>query len=103
MSLVLAIQPDDDQAARLKAACRRVGAELVIAPTAPQAIAALGSRVPDLILSAPLLPASDEAAVAAHLRELGPDALHVQALTAPVLGEPGPEAPAPRGLLGFFW
>jgi CheY-like chemotaxis protein len=101
MSLVLAIQPDDAQAAQLTSVCRRIGADLVLAPTAPQALASLGDRIPDVVLSAPLLPASDEAAIAERLRALGDGALHVQALSAPVLGEPIVE-PQPRGLLKAF-
>ena len=101
MSLVLAVQPDPDQAARLSSVCRRIGAELVLAPSAPDALAALDGRVPDVILTAPLLPAGDEAAIAERLRTLGEDALHVQALAAPILGQPVVE-PQPRGLLKAF-
>lgn len=97
MSLVLAIQPDRDQAARLAAVCRRIGTDLVLAPSAPEALAALGSRVPDLVLSAPLISAHDEAAVSDRLRELGPAALHVQSITAPLLGDRVEEPPRPRG------
>jgi CheY-like chemotaxis protein len=88
MSLVLAIQPDSTQAARLTSVCRRIGTELVLAPSAVEALAVLGERIPDVILSAPLLPASDEAAIAERLRAMGEDALHVQTLGAPILGAP---------------
>jgi CheY-like chemotaxis protein len=101
MSLVLAIQPDPDQAARLLSVCRRIGAEVVLASSASDALATLGDRVPDVILSAPLLPVSDDAAIADRLRSLGEDALHVQALSAPLLGEPLLE-PQPRGLFKAF-
>ena len=98
MSLVLAIQPDADQAARLAAICRRIGTDLVLASTAHQALASLGNRVPDVVLCPPLLPAHEEEAVAGRLRELGPAALHVQSLTAPLLGDTPPEPTRPRGL-----
>ena len=101
MSLVLAVQPDPDQAARLSSVCRRIGAELVLAASAPEALAALGGRVPDVVLTAPLLPAADDAAIAERLRTLGEDALHVQALAAPILGQPVVE-PQARGLLKAF-
>ena len=102
MSLVLAVQPDASQAERLASVCRRIGTDLVLAASAPEALAALGCRIPDVILSAPLLPASDEAAIAERLRALGDDALHVQAISAPVLGDLPVAEPEPKGLLKAF-
>lgn len=101
MSLVLAVQPDADQGARLTSVCRRIGVEIVLAPYAPEALAALGDRVPDVIVTTPLLPADDGAAIAERLRALGGEALHVQMLSAPILGEPVAEPPR-RGLLKSF-
>ena len=86
-SLIVAIERDRDQAARLETVVRtRDGADLVPAGSTPEALAALGDRVPDLILAPPLLPARDEAAVADRLRQLGPMAAHVQTITVPRLG-----------------
>ena len=98
MSLVLAIQPDGGQAARLASVCRRIGADFVLAASAAEALASLAGRVPDVVLTAPLLPASDETLLADHLRALGDGGLHVQVLAAPLLGAPG-APPQPGGVL----
>jgi hypothetical protein len=89
MALILAIEPDRHQASQLNAIVRgRLHAELVIEATAERALAALGDRVPDLILTAALLSPKDEAALAARLRELDTAAAHIHTLTIPVLAAP---------------
>jgi hypothetical protein len=86
MSIILAIEPDRRRAAQLTGMARaHLRAELLVAPTASQAVEALGGRVPDVLLTAPLLPSHEEAAMADHLRQLGPAAAHVQTLTIPLL------------------
>jgi len=86
MALILAIEPDRRQASQLTAIVRgRLHAELVLAESAERALAALGQRVPDLILTAAFLPPRDESALAERLRALDGSATHVQTLTIPVL------------------
>ena len=86
-SLVVAIEPDREQAARLSGIVRgRLGAQLVLAESAARALATLGDRIPDLILTPALLPARDEAALAGRLREFGSAAAHVQTITVPRIG-----------------
>jgi hypothetical protein len=86
MSIIVAIEPDRRRASQLSAMARaHLRAELLVAPTAAQAVEALDGRVPDVLLTAPLLPSHEEAAMAEHLRQLGPTAAHVQTLTIPLL------------------
>jgi hypothetical protein len=86
MSIIVAIEPDRRRASQLSAMARaHLRAELLVAPTAAQAVEALEGRVPDVLLTAPLLPSHEEAAMAEHLRQLGPAAGHVQTLTIPLL------------------
>jgi hypothetical protein len=86
MSIILAIEPDRRRAAQLKGMARaHLTAELFVAPTASEALEALGGRVPDVLLTAPLLPSHEEATMADYLRQLGPAAAHVQTLTIPLL------------------
>lgn len=100
MPLILAIEPDRRQANQLNAMVRgRLHAELVLAGTAEDALAALGDRVPDLILTSALLSPRDECALADRLRALDGAAAHVQTLTIPVLAPPRPRADRSRGML----
>jgi hypothetical protein len=87
--LILAIEPDRHQAGQLQAIARgRLHAELVLEATAERALAALGDRIPDLILTAALLSPKDEAALAGRLRELNSAAAHIHTLTIPALASP---------------
>jgi hypothetical protein len=89
MPLILAIEPDRDQATQVNAIVRgRLRAELVLEGSAERALAELGDRVPDLILTAALLSPKDEAALAERLRALESAAAHVHTLTIPVLAAP---------------
>jgi hypothetical protein len=86
MSIIVAIEPDRRRATQLTAMARaHLRAELLVAPTAAEAVELLDGRVPDVLLTAPLLPSHEEAAMADHLRQLGPAAGHVQTLTIPLL------------------
>ena len=97
MPLILAIESDRRQASQLSAMVRqRLRAELVIADAAEPALAALGDRVPDLILTSALLSTKDEAVLAERLRLLDAAAAHVQTLTIPMLDTPQPR-PAAQG------
>jgi hypothetical protein len=90
MSLIAAIEPDRRQAAQLSALGRGPlrGVQLVVADSTERVIAALGGRVPDLILVSALISPKDEHALAERLRELDAAAAHVQTLTIPVLAAP---------------
>jgi hypothetical protein len=97
MSLILAIEPDRRQANQLTAMVRgRLRAELVLADAAETALADLGERVPDLILTSALLSTKDETMLADWLRTLNGDAARVQTLTIPVLETPMPRMSASR-------
>jgi CheY-like chemotaxis protein len=89
MSLILAVEPDKRQAKQLSSVVRQhVRAEFVVAESGAAALAALGNRVPDLILTPPLLPPKDEAVLTGWLRDLGDAAAHVQTLAIPILSDP---------------
>jgi hypothetical protein len=99
MPLILAIEPDKRQAAHITSMARhRLHAELVLAVSAERALAALGDRIPDLILTPALLSPQDDAALTERLRQLDERAAHVQTLTIPLLAAPGRSSPA-RGML----
>ena len=86
MSIIVAIEPDRRRASQLTGMARaHLRAELVVAASAAQAVDLLDGRVPDVLLTAPLLPSQEEAAMAEYLRQLGPAAAHVQTLTIPLL------------------
>jgi hypothetical protein len=83
VSTVLVVQPDETQADVLRAIfAKRVGAELVIADSAAEALVEIGARVPDLIMLSPMLSPRDEDALIAHLRSLD-GASHLQTITIP--------------------
>jgi hypothetical protein len=99
MSLIIAIEPDRDQAAQLKDLVRRhTAAELILADTTDHAISAIGQRIPDLVLiPAFLSPQDDEALTNALRSSHGAD--HVQTLTIPVLGTPQTAKSMPQSVL----
>jgi hypothetical protein len=98
MPLILAIEPDRHQAAHLKSIVRSsLNAELVLGDSVAHALTALGDRVPDLVLTAPLLSPKDERALDLKLRSMDGAAAHVQTLTIPALAVP--EARKPAGVL----
>ena len=88
MPLILAIEPERQQAALLSSLVRgRLRAELVLADTTEQALVAIGDRVPDLVLIPTLLSAREDAALAGALRMIAA-AANVQMLTIPLLAAP---------------
>ena len=100
MPLILAIEPDRRQANQLNAVVKgRLHADLVLADSAELALAALGDRVPDLILTTALLSPTDEVVLGERLRALNGVAAHVQTLTIPVLAGPRPRLTRARGML----
>jgi hypothetical protein len=102
MPLILAVEPDPRQASRLSVVLRgRRNTAVVMAKSADTAIESMEGRVPDVVLTSQLLSPQDEQRLADWLKELGPAAQHVQALTIPILATPDkPAEPPPRGLLG---
>ena len=86
MSLILAIEPNKNQAHQLSTLVRaHLKAELVTAPSAAAALTALGDRIPDVVLTPALFGLKDEAALTERLRQLGSDGSHVQTLAIPIL------------------
>ena len=101
MSLILAIEPNKNQAHQLNALVRQhLKAELVTAPTAAAALAALGDRIPDLVLTPALFGLRDEAALTDRLRQLGSDGSHVQTLAIPILAAASSRGGGSNSLLG---
>lgn len=103
MSLILAVEPDRRQAKQLSSVVRQhVRAELIVAESGSAALSALGTRVPDLILTPPLLPPKDEAVLTGWLRDLGDAAAHVQTLAIPILADMSPRKGAEQssGIFG---
>ncbi len=98
MALIVAIEPNREQAAQIAIIVRgRIAAELVLADSAERALRELGDRIPDLILTPQLLSPRDDAAITDRLRELGEAATHVQTLTIPALATEQPKAETTRG------
>lgn len=96
LPLILAVEADARQAAELTSLFQtEVSAELVLAGSAQQALAAVGNRIPDLVLTSQLIPPKDEAALTTWLRNLGDKAAHVQTVTIPALAT---TKPAPSGI-----
>jgi hypothetical protein len=86
MPLILAIDSDRRQSEQLAALMRKsLKVELVQATSAGEGLHALRDRVPDLILTSPLLSPFDDGVLDEYLRELGAQAAHVQTVRIPVL------------------
>jgi hypothetical protein len=99
MALILAIEPDQRQAAQLTGIARhRLNADLILADTTERALDAIGDRVPDLVLIPALLSPQDDAALAAALRVIAA-AANVRTLTIPVFASAAPRT-ARRAVLG---
>jgi CheY-like chemotaxis protein len=103
--VILAVEPDQRQAAQLTALFRRqFNEELVLAGSTSTALAKLQGRIPELVLTSALMPPRDEVALIQWLRDLGQKAAHVQTVTIPVLASSG-ESPEKKraGSLTFVW
>ena len=103
--VILAVEPDQNQAAQLTALFRRqFSAELVLASSTSAALAKLHGRIPELVLTSALMPPRDEVALLQWLRDLGARAAHVQTVTIPVLASSEPPQEKKRsGGLSFGW
>jgi hypothetical protein len=103
MSLILAIEPDRRQTSKVAAIVKnKLHAEIVSGDTTEHAVAALGGRIPDLILTSLLLSRKDEAALADWLRQSDEAGAHVQTLVIPVLAGSGRDGDEGGGLLSRF-
>jgi CheY-like chemotaxis protein len=101
--LVLAIEPDLRQAAIVKRIVREKAlADVAVVDSPDAALAAIRTRVPDVLLISALLSPRDEDELIAHLRTLR-DAEHLQTHTIPQLASSfGSEDAKPKGLLSAF-
>lgn len=98
MPLILAIVADPHEAAQLaKLIQGRLSVDLVQAAEVGEGLLALEDRVPDLILTSPLMSPFDDGVLDEYLRGLGPAGAHVQTVRIPVLSE----APKKKPRLGF--
>jgi CheY-like chemotaxis protein len=89
MSLILAVQPDRKQAAKLVALARgSLGADIVVTDSADEALASMAKTVPDLVLISQLLSPKDDAAITERLRQLDIAGVSVPTLVIPILGAP---------------
>src|SRR5688572_16769886 len=89
MQLILAIDSDprrSEQLASLVHAKLRV--DLVQATSAGEGLHVLKDRIPDLILTPPLLSPFDDGVLDEYLRDLGAAGAHVQTVRIPVLATP---------------
>jgi hypothetical protein len=98
MPLILAIVADPHEAAQLAALIQgRLSVDLVQAAEVGEGLLALDDRIPDLILTSPLMSPFDDGVLDEYLRDLGPTGAHVQTLRIPVLSQ----APKKKQRLGF--
>jgi hypothetical protein len=85
---ILALEPDFDRGERLKQLiCERGDAEVVVVHSAGAAIAAMSSRMPDVILASVLLPPPDDTQLRAHLEQLD-TASDLPVLMLPLASDP---------------
>lgn len=98
MPLILVIVADPHEAAQLAALIQgRLPVDLVQAAEVGEGLLALEERIPDLILTSPLMSPFDDGVLDEYLRDLGPAGAHVQTLRIPVLSQ----APKKTKRLGF--
>jgi hypothetical protein len=98
MSLVLAIEPDAQQAEAVRQIVReRIGAELVLVNSTDAAVAAINRRVPDLVLLGAAISDKGQTTVIKHLRSLTQATGH-QALVIPPLQQDEPAGDLRPGL-----
>ena len=102
MQLILAIDSDPRRCEQLANLVRaRFTVELVQATSAGEGLHALRDRVPDLILTAPLLSPFDDGVLDEYLRDLGGAATHVQTVRIPMLSAAPKKKSSARSLFGL--
>jgi hypothetical protein len=95
MQLILAIDSDPRRSEQLVSLVRaRLKVDLVQATSAGEGLHMLKDRIPDLILTSPLLSPFDDGVLDEYLRDLGAAGAHVQTVRIPVLSA----TPKKRGL-----
>ena len=98
MPLILVIVADPHEAAQLATLIQgRLSVDLVQAAEVGEGLLALEDRIPDLILTPPLLSPFDDGVLDEYLRDLGPAGTHIQTVRIPVLSQ----APKKAKRLGF--
>ena len=98
MPLILVIVADPHEAAQLATLIQgRLPVDLVQAAEVGEGLLSLEDRIPDLILTSPLMSPFDDGVLDEYLRDLGPAGAHVQTLRIPVLSQ----APKKAKRLGF--
>ena len=103
MPLILAIEPDRQQAHLLGALSpRHIDAEMILVPTVDRALEVLATRVPDLLLTPMLMSSRDDGALTARVRELDDQGIAVPILVIPVLAVDDPVAEPPERTGGLF-
>jgi hypothetical protein len=103
MQLILAIDSDPRRSEQLAALVRaaRLRVDLVQATSAGEGLHNLQDRVPDLILTAPLLSPFDDGVLDEYLRDLGAAATHVQTLRIPMLSATTKKKTSARSLFSL--
>ncbi len=99
--LILAIEPDRQQAAQLASIAGRLSVELVLMDTTARALGVLRERLPDLVVTPALLSRRDDLALTERLRGLAEAGAHIQTLTIPILE--APEPPSRGGMFSALW
>ena len=104
MPLILAIEPDRRQSARVAALAKNfLDADIVVVHSVDAALEKLKSARPALVLTPLLLSTRDDSALTRRLRELAEDGLELQTLVIPVLAagedEPGDDERSGGGRL----
>jgi hypothetical protein len=95
MQLILAIDSDPRRSEQLASLVHaRLKVDLVQSTSAGEGLHALKDRIPDLILTSPLLSPFDDGVLDEYLRELGAAGAHVQTVRIPILTL----APSKKGL-----
>jgi hypothetical protein len=104
MPLILAVEPDRRQAAKLAVLARGPlhSTELLVVDTADEALRVLANRVPELLLTSLLLSAKDDAALAERLRDLDAAGHQVQTLVIPVFAAPARRLAAESGIFALL-
>ena len=102
MQLILAIDSDPRRSEQLATLVRaRFTVDLVQATSAGEGLHALRDRVPDLILTAPLLSPFDDGVLDEYLRDLGAAATHIQTVRIPMLSTAPRKKSAATRLFGL--
>jgi hypothetical protein len=102
MQLILAIDSDPRRSEQLASLVQsRLQVDLVQATSAGEGLHALRDRVPDLILTSPLLSPFDDGVLDEYLRDLGAAATHVQTVRIPMLSSGPRKKSAARRLFSL--